>query len=105
MASYTQFIEIKRVTKDKSGSNVVRNETIKIADIKSFRPWFKTAKEDYIKGELTMLILENNASVNTESEPLEKEKEPVEKEKRNTLLVSESYNDFVTRMRSFVIIK
>jgi len=98
MASDTQFIEIKRVTKDKQSNNVVRNETIKIADIKSFRPWFKTAKEDDIKGELTMLMLENNASANTESEP-------AEKEKRNTLLISESYNDFVTRMRSFVIIK
>ncbi len=96
--SVSQFIEIKRVTKDKSGANVLKDETILIEDIKGFRPWFKNDQEKReIKGEVTMLIMKGSIEQEVPAEG--------DKKKANTLLVNESYNDFLTRMRAFVIVR
>lgn len=92
--SVSQFIEIKRVTKDKNSVNILKDETIRIEDIKSFRPWFKNEQEKKeIKGEITMLVMKDSSV------------EPDSERKVNTLLVNEAYNDFLIRMRAVVIVR
>jgi hypothetical protein len=94
--SVSQFIEIKRVTKDKNKVNILKDETIRIEDIKSFRPWFKNEQEKKeIKGEITMLVMKDSSvDIDSDSE-----------RKVNTLLVNEAYNDFLIRMRAVVIVR
>lgn len=99
------FIEIERVTKDKNKNNVVKLETIRVSEIKTFRPWFKTEKDKDIKGEMTMIILyPNKDQIESDTDLLTKE-ESEEKKKVNSVLIKESYNDFLKRMNKFVIMK
>lgn len=95
MSSDVQFIGIKRITRDKTGTRVFREETIRIKDIKSLRPWHKTDKENDIKGDITLIV----------SDGIDKNEENNKIERVDTILVHEAYPDFLGRLGSVVVIK
>lgn len=91
------FIELNRIIKNRKNEQVIVKETIKISEIKTFRPWHK-ASTDTFKGDAIMIVLYNkNKTAGEESSP--------EDEKNlNTMLVQENYDDLMKRLSGRVII-
>jgi hypothetical protein len=94
-ASDVQFIGIKRITRDKDQKKVVRDETIRIKDIKSFRPWHKTEKDAEIPGDITLIV----------SDSIDQEEVTGKVDKVTTILISEGYKSFEERLGSVVVIR
>lgn len=91
MATEKQLVEIKRVISNDEGINTSsRLETIEINDIKGFRKWHKGPKDDAIKGDMTILKVKDSTDPNA---------------KPKTVLIEESYEDFLNRMSSRVEIR
>jgi hypothetical protein len=85
------YIEIKRVTNDKSGQQISAPEAIPVSDIHTFRPWHKGLK-DTLDGEITLIILTPNSKV------LGNDKTTKE------IHIHESYKSFLKRMSGRVIV-
>lgn len=91
MATEKQLVEIKRVISNDEGINTSsRLETIDISDIKGFRAWHKGAKDAAIKGDMTILKVKDVSDPNA---------------KPKTVLIEESYDDFLNRMSSRVEVR
>lgn len=89
-----QLIAIKKVTTDKNGKVVVRDEVIRPGDVKSFRDWFKTEKEKVVDGPITLVVLEDEINDKKTGKP-----------KQRTLLINESFKDFSDRMSKHIVIR
>jgi hypothetical protein len=91
-----EFIQVDRVVKDKTGQQVVAPETISIDEIRSFRPW-KFTETDKVKGKCTLLVLKSTSRATGQ---------PAEKENDNlpTMVINESYDNFLQRMSGRVIL-
>lgn len=79
------LIEVKKILK-----NQIYIESIRIEDIKSFRPWRKK-ENDTFDGEATFLVLQSG--------------EEEDKKQLPTMLIQESYSNFLRRMGGKVIHK
>lgn len=91
-----EFIEVSRIITNKKGVQLTALETLKISDIRTFRPWYKTLKDTF-KGEATLVVLYNKSKV-TGVENVDDD------DKSHTMLVSEDYKDFLARLGGRVII-
>jgi hypothetical protein len=91
------FIQVDRVIKDKSGIQVVAPEVIAISEIKTFRPW-KFTETDTVKGKCTLLVLKSTSRAT--GQPAEKD----EKENLPTMVINESFTNFLQRMSGRVIL-
>lgn len=96
------FIEIKKITsqvvktdsgevvkhpgtnKPVSGPSKVVSECIEKAEIRSFRPWHKSATET-IKGDITLIYMKGNAKKSSEGKQAE-------------IMIQENYLDFAKRL-------
>lgn len=87
------FVEVRKVIKNK-----IYTETIDVSDIKSFRPWQKAANDSF-EGEATFLILKKSYNNHEENDTDE-----TKKKEFPTMLIQESYADFLKRMSGRVII-
>jgi hypothetical protein len=89
-----QLIEVKRVLSNNEKINTSSEpEALDINLIQSFRAWHKGSKDNLIEGEMTLVVLKSD-----------KKNEDGTK-KTQTMLIEESYKDFLDRMSSRVIIK
>lgn len=100
-----EFIEVSVIMLNKDKKTVVEREAVRIDDIKSFRPWHKGEKDKDIEGEITLLILKNdvNEHQQDEKEAGEAERHKPGKKTRQ-VLISESHDSFMQRMRTKVIV-
>jgi hypothetical protein len=89
------FIEIKRIVTNKSGDKITVPETLKVAEIKTFRPWHKNAKDTF-KGEATLVVLYSKNKTTGGDDPDDKN--------LDTLLVNESYDNLRDRLSGRVIV-
>lgn len=71
-------------------------ETLKVAEIKAFRPWYKTPKDTF-KGDATLVMLYSKSKV-TGVESADDE------DRAHTMLISEAYPNFLKRLSGQVII-
>ena len=97
-----QFIEVNRVLSDKDTkiNTSTQPESIDVSIIESFRGWHKGKNDIGIKGELTLLILKDRENKNPESNSGAEEKNRV-----RTMLIQESYKDFLNRMSARVVVR
>lgn len=87
-----QFIGIKKITRDKDKKRVFREETIRVKDIRTYRPWHKTENEKDIDGGITMIFCDT----------IDEEKGKIEV---TNVLIHEEYSDFTKRLGSVVIVR
>ena len=112
-----EFIEVSRITEDKNKIQVIRPETICVADIKTFRPWHR-GKTDTYKGDATIIVLRPVSEKPDQDPTVKKPNDNDEcscgskkkykqccKETLPTILINESYHDFLNRMNGKVILK
>lgn len=83
-------IEVRYVSKNQAQETVYLTETIEVKDVASFRPWKKGEMDMDVKEEMTLLLLY----------PKPWEKKEGESDKPRKLLLVESYNGFMMRMRA-----
>ncbi|HHT9135864.1 MAG TPA: hypothetical protein ACFYEK_01325 [Candidatus Wunengus sp. YC60] len=88
MSSEATHINVRKILKNK-----IYDETILISDIKSFRHWRKK-ENDLFPGEATFLVLK---AKDTDDKNAEDSKQ------LPTMLIQESYSDFMRRMSGKVI--
>lgn len=92
------FIEVTRIVTNKDGSQKTVPETMKVGEIKTFRPWYKSAKDKF-EGDATLVVLYNKSKV-TGHENEAKEEES----NYHTMLIAESYSSLRDRLKGRVII-
>lgn len=90
------FIQVERIIKDGKGIQKVAPEVISISEIHTFRPWHHN-ENDTVKGDATLLVMKNSSRVTGQ---------PGEKISDNlpTMVIHESFNNFIKRMSGRVII-
>lgn len=93
------FIELKRVVVGKDKKQKVVSEVIQVKEIKTFRPWYKNASDDF-EGEATLIVLYNK---NKGMSPNEEDVMP-DNGNLPTMLIAESFTSFIQRMSGRVII-
>jgi hypothetical protein len=89
-----ELIEVDVITSNKAGNTVLAKEAIACDDIRSFRPWHKGDKDKEIVGEITLIVLKSG-----------KPSDSAEVTKTRQMHINESYDDFMGRMRTKVIVK
>lgn len=102
-AENIQFIEVRKVVGDKiSGKNVDSSlEIIPISDIKGCREWHKGINDSFIKGEMSLLVIKIG-----EDKMLSKIKDgKVKPIFTKTILIEESYTDFLYRLSRKAVVK
>lgn len=98
------FIQIKKVTRNKKKEQVSVPETISTKDILSFRPWHK-GYNDTIKGDMTMVIMRGKPPVQTHAPDAEDLEDGFKKIDNDSYIiyVEENYQEFTKRMSGNVI--
>jgi hypothetical protein len=89
------FIELTRVVTNRNGIKVLVPEVLQVSEIKTFRPWHKTAKDDF-DGDATLIVLFSKKKMTG--------KDPSEEVESDTMLISEKYEDLRDRLSGRVII-
>lgn len=106
-----EFIEVKRVLSNADRDNVgTQPEIFNVADIKSARAWHKGKHDKAIKGDMTIVLLRNDAkntpeTIFNETEEEKSWREEKEKQKPKTILIEEPYQSFIRRMSQKAIVK
>lgn len=114
------FLEIRRLITNKSGTQIVVPETLSIKEIKSFRPWQKAPKDTFEGKAVLVLLYSKNKVTGSQEDKVEElysmirnsrlTKEDLDKfikemvNTGDTMLVSESYESFLLRLSGRVII-
>lgn len=93
------FIEVKRVVVGKDKKQKVVSEAIQVKEIKTFRPWYKSATDTF-DGEATMIVLYNkNKSTQVDEGDIVPDNGNLP-----TMMIAESFTSFIQRMSGRVII-
>ncbi len=88
----TDMVRVMKIITNKLNKNVASPEFIRVAEIKSFREWTKTPKEDGIEGRIVLLVFEEFKMVDG-------------KKKHQTMLINENLEDFEKRVGSTIVIR
>lgn len=90
------FIEVNRIVK-KDGNQEIVPETMRVTEIKTFRPWYKSSTDTF-KGDAVLVVLYSKNKVTGQVNP--------DKEDSNlpTMMICESYESFKNRLRERVIV-
>ena len=101
MQEQTNFIEVRKVIGSRNSKENVGSskETYNVSDIKGFRPWHKGENDRLIVGEMTQLIIQKSRASATVISGHVKENN------FTTVLIEESYNDFMYRLSQKAVIK
>lgn len=79
-----EFIAIRKIVHDTGqGKPTIKQDNIRISDIKSFRPWHKKDGDSEIEGDILVLTMKES--------------------KESTIKIAESEADFTTRLGGRVI--